>query len=473
MLCILKKREMGMIKDKSGQEQILIVEDDQGLGQLLQEELTDAGYDVRWLASAEQSQEWMTGNKTDLVICDLKLPGADGLDLLRSTREHFPEPGFVIITAFGSVPQAVEALKAGADDFLTKPLDLDQLVLCVQRTLENRRLRQEVQRYRDILTQEDFHGLIGNSQAMSVLTAQIRQLAAADGPVLIVGESGSGKELVARAVHKESAHKDASLVAVNCAGIPAELLESELFGHTAGAFTGAAKERKGLFAEAGGGCIFLDEISETPLSMQAKLLRVLQDGKIRPVGSNKEVPTQARILTATNKDLEQEIAEGRFREDLFYRLETFTLQVPPLREREDDVLLLAARFLQGFSAKLGRDILGFSDPALDLLKKYPFPGNVRELQNAVERAATLCQGRWITPQDFPQRMRDHPGPDPSSQAEFPAQSLLLPDNQRLPTLEELKERYIAYVLEQTQGNKRRAAALLGIGRRTLYRYLGE
>lgn len=453
------------------QENILIVEDDQGLGHLLQEELTDAGLQVHWVASAEQGQEWMAANNADLIVCDLRLPGADGLHLLHTSRQHFPEPGFVIITAFGSVPQAVEALKAGADDFLTKPLDLDQFVICVQRTLENRRLRQEVQRSRELLAHKDFHGLIGHSQPMLSLMGHIKQLAAADGPVLIVGESGTGKELVARAVHGESSQRNTSQVVVNCAGIPAELLESELFGHTAGAFTGAAKERKGLFAEADRGSIFLDEISETPLSMQAKLLRVLQDGKIRPVGSNKEVSTKARIIAATNKDLEEETAQGRFREDLFYRLETFTLRVPPLREREEDLEILAGRFLYTFTAKLGRDIRGFSDPALDVLKNYPFPGNVRELQNAVERAVTLSQGRWITPRDLPQRMREN---NLSSQhtPQLSAQSTLL-QGDRLPTLEELKERYIAHVLEQTQGNKRRAAALLGIGRRTLYRYLGE
>ncbi|MFW5970503.1 MAG: sigma-54-dependent transcriptional regulator [Desulfovermiculus sp.] len=453
------------------QEVILVVEDDQGLGQLLQEELTEANLNVHWVASAEQGQEWMIHNTPDLIVCDLKLPGANGLDLLTRTREQLPQPGFVIITAFGSVPQAVEALKAGADDFLTKPLDLDQLVICVQRTLENRRLRQEVQRYRNLLSQDDFHGLIGHSQPMLTLAAQIKQLGLAEGPVLITGESGTGKELVARAVHQESAKRNSPLVVVNCAGIPGELLESELFGHTAGAFTGASRDRKGLFVEANGGSIFLDEISETPLSMQAKLLRVLQDGKVRPVGSNKEIATQARIIAATNKDLEQEIANGCFREDLFYRLETFTLRVPPLREREDDVELLAAQFLSQFSAKLNRDIRGFSDQALELLKNYSFPGNVRELQNAVERAVTLSHGRWINPEDFPQRMREQGTSEQNSEQLLASESLLR--GNRLPTLEELKERYIAHVLEQTQGNKRRAAALLGIGRRTLYRYLGE
>jgi DNA-binding NtrC family response regulator len=310
---------------------------------------------------------------------------------------------------------------------------------------------------------------------MQMLVQQIRQLAAARGPVLIVGESGTGKELAARAVHMESPAAKGPLVVLNCAGVPSELLESELFGHMAGAFTGASKQRKGLFAEAHGGALFLDEISEMPLAMQAKLLRVLQDGKVRPVGSNREMDTDVRIIAATNRDLEEEIAAGRFREDLFYRLETFTLRVPPLREREDDAALLAAGFLHRYNARLNRNVRGFSDDALDLLRSYSFPGNVRELQNAVERAVTFCRGNWVTPEDFHGRMRRE---ETSAQemdlgsGGVSAESCLLNGN-TLPSLEELKGRYMRYVLEQCGGNKRRAAALLGIGRRTLYRYLGD
>lgn len=461
------------MQDQDIRETILIVEDDLHLNQLLKEELTDAGFQAHCVHSAEKGREWMANHTPDLILCDLKLPGEDGLGLLHETREHTPQPAFIIITAFGSVPQAVEALKAGADDFLIKPLDLDQLVICVQRTLENRRLREEVKRYRSMLKEEDFHGLIGHSRAMQSLFEQIRQVAVTGSPVLIIGESGSGKELVAQAVHGEGFSGKAPMVVLNCAGIPGELMESELFGHTAGAFTGAAKQRTGLFAEAHGGSLFLDEISEMPLPMQAKLLRVLQDGKIRPVGSNKEVETNVRIMAATNKDLEEEVNKGNFRKDLFYRMETFIVRVPPLREREDDISLLAAKFLYSFSAKLNRDVRGFSDTAMDLLRNYDFPGNVRELQNAVDRAVTFCRGRWITPEDLPERIRK--GASQHAQAgkdKSVMPSDLLQDS-TLPSLEELKERYIHYVLEHTQGNRRRAAALLGIGRRTLYRYLGE
>ncbi len=459
--------------EQNGQEVVLIVEDDKGLNQLLQDELVDAGCVTACVSSAEQAVSWLGDNAADLVVCDLKLPGENGMQLLRKTRDYLPMPGFLIITAFGSVPQAVEALKAGADDFLTKPLDLDQFVLCVKRILENRRLREEVQHYRQILSANDFHGILGQSRSMRRLAQQIRQMAAARGPVLIVGESGTGKELAARAVHRESASVNAPLVVLNCAGIPPELLESELFGHMAGAFTGASRQRRGLFFEAHGGSFFLDEISEMPLSMQAKLLRVLQDGKVRPVGSNKEICTDVRIIAATNRDLEGEIAAGNFREDLFYRLETFTLRVPPLREREDDVVLLAVSFMHRFNARLERNIRGFSDEALSLLRRYSFPGNIRELQNAVERAVTFCRGKWVTPQDFPLRMRQNESTAPEGDMVngSPSENSFLLHGEKLPSLETIKERYINYILKQCGNNKRRAAALLGIGRRTLYRYI--
>lgn len=456
-------------------ETVLVVEDDTGLCQLLRDELTDAGYTAEGVNSAEQAREWMTNYAADLILCDLKLPGDDGMQLLRDSRHHPPRPGFVMITAFGSVPQAVEALKTGADNFLTKPLDLDQLVLCVQRTLENRRLREEVKNYRELLNERHFHGILGHSRAMQTFVQQIKQLAHAQGPVLIVGESGTGKELAARAVHKEKHSENSPLVVVNCAGIPPELFESELFGHEAGSFTGASRQRKGLFSEAHGGSLFLDEISEIPLSMQAKLLRVLQDGRVRPVGGNKEIRTDVRIIAATNRNLEEEITAGNFREDLFYRLETFILKVPPLRKRDNDAELLAGIFLHPYNARLNRNIRGFSDSALDILRNYSFPGNVRELQNAVERAATFCRGNWITPQDLPVRMQKGESPAMKSgnaEAGSADESALFCGNS-LPSLEDLKGRYVRYVLKQCGGNKRRAAALLGIGRRTLYRYLDE
>jgi DNA-binding NtrC family response regulator len=457
----------GALSERRGQK-VLVVEDDTSLRRLLEEELGEAGYAVQAAADAESAWYALRGGEPAIVVSDLRLPGPDGMALLRQTRQLPVPPGFIIVTAFGTVAQAVEALKQGADDFLTKPVDLEHLLLSVRRVGETRRLRQELERYRELLGRGDFHGLIGRSAPMRRLFTNIRQIARAAGPVLITGDSGVGKELVARAVHRESERAEGPFVAVNCAGIPAELLESELFGHTAGAFTGATRARRGLFAEGDGGTLLLDEIGEMPVPMQAKLLRVLQDGRVRPVGANREETIDVRVVAATNRDLQREVAARRFREDLFYRLETFVLHVPPLRERGEDLELLTAHFIERFSARLGHDISGITDAVLQRLKRYPFPGNVRELANVVERAVTFCQEREIDLLHLPTRLRNT----------IPAgsTSALLPEvlgQDELPELEEVERRYIEVVLERVSGNKRRAAEILGIGRRTLYRRLGE
>lgn len=312
----------------------------------------------------------------------------------------------------------------------------------------------------------DFHGMIGRSAPMQALYGQIRQIAHACGSVLICGESGVGKELITRALHAESERAEGPLVPVNCAGIPAELLESELFGHASGAFTGARGARRGLFAEAHGGTLLLDEIAELPPEMQAKLLRVLQDGRVRPLGANLEQRVDVRIVAATNRDLEREVAHRRFRSDLFFRLATFKLRVPPLRQRGEDLRLLATHFTRHFSAQAGRDLDGLSEAALTVLSGYSFPGNVRELANVIERAVTFCPGDRIAALDLPEELHAyHAGlPAPRRQGTEPMS---------LPSLRQMQLRYIHYVLEQAGGNKRRAAEILGIGRRTLYRYLQE
>lgn len=463
---------MAKSEGKRQRERVLLVEDDRGLRELLTEELEDATIPVTAVDSAEAALQLLNEVQPDLIVSDLRLPGMDGMELLRHIREFPHAPAFLIITGFGTISQAVEALKAGADEFLTKPLDLEHFLLSVHRQLETRRLRGEVQRYRSLLQEDHFHGLIGQSRAMQTLFQQIRQLAQASGPVLIVGESGTGKELVARAIHDESPRAEGPFQAVNCAGVPAELLESEFFGHEAGAFTGAVKAKRGLFDQADNGTLFLDELGEMPLALQAKLLRVLQDGMIRPVGANREHAVNVRIVAATNRNLEELIESGDFREDLFYRLETFTLRVPPLREREEDLEMLAARFLTRFSMQMGREVDGFSSEALAALKMYSFPGNVRELQNAVERAVTFCQASTVELEHLPTRIR---GNDRRPIAASSVDGLLkdMTHGPVLPTLAELEQRYIRYVLEQVGGNKRRAAALLDVSRRTLYRRLDE
>lgn len=477
------------------QDKILLVEDDSGLRELLQEELEAEGYNVIACGDAEQGLQLLQSNPPDLLISDLRLPGADGLSLLSALNTaalnaNDLAPAVLIITAFGSVQQAVKALQAGADDFLTKPLEMDHFLLTVSRLLANRRLRSEVQHYRSLLGVEQFNGIIGQSPPMAQLFHQIRQIASADGPVLVQGESGTGKELVARALHDQSNRKDGPYMVVNCGGIPSELMESEFFGHAAGAFTGARSQRAGLFQQADGGTLLLDELGEMPLTLQAKLLRVLQDGKVRPVGSDHEIQLDVRIIGATNRNLTEAVADGSFREDLFYRLETFALQIPPLRARGDDLQRLISFFLTRFNARQQRNVKGFTDEAQLVLQRYSFPGNVRELQNAVERAATFCEGAFIEVQHLPQRILDQPEPDLTSDFTASAQlnassesvsetgSLALKkgnsadeDPENMPTLEAVQRQYIHQVLAATGNNKRRAADILGITRRTLYRWI--
>jgi len=462
------------LRTRDEPSRVLIVEDDEDLANLLHDEAADMGLDVRTALDAEcafsELRQWLP----DLVVSDLRLPGADGLELLRHSRGVSPPPSFIVVTAFGTVAQAVEALRQGADDFLTKPLDFDHLRLTVARVLENRSLRQQLVRYQELLEEDGFHGMIGRSRPMQQLFSQIRQVAQSAGPVLIVGESGVGKELVARAIHRESQRSGQKLLAVNCASIPENLMESEFFGHVAGAFTGASRPRKGLFVEADGGTLLLDEIGEMPLALQAKLLRVLQEGRVRAVGADAEREVDVRILAATNRNLEVEAASGAVREDLFYRLETFAINIPPLRERDDDIELLIGRYLRRFSIQTGKRIPTLSAEALERLRSYPFPGNVRELQNALERAVTFCSGSTIKLEHLPPRIRNTTVRPAETVAHGVSSKLdsLLSDG-ALPTLAEMEARYIRYVVEHVGGNKRRAAALLGIGRRTLYRRLDE
>ena len=454
-------------------ESIVLVEDDRDLRELLQEELEAEGYQVIACGDAEQGKQLLATQAVDLLISDLRLPGADGLSLLPSLASSDSPPAVLIITAFGSVQQAVKALQAGADDFLTKPLEMDHFLLTVSRLLDNRKLRHEVQHYRSLMAVEQFNGMIGQSPAMQQLFQQIRQIAAAEGPVLVQGESGTGKELVARALHDQSSRRDGPYMVVNCGGIPSELMESEFFGHAAGAFTGARSQRAGLFQQANGGSLLLDELGEMPLALQAKLLRVLQDGKVRPVGSDHEIQLDVRIIAATNRNLTEAVADGSFREDLFYRLETFGLQVPPLRARGEDILKLTEFFLTRFNARQKQSIKGFSDAALGLLQQYSFPGNIRELQNAVERAATFCDTVLIETRHLPQRIREQTDTPllSANTAVIPQQPNQPADADAFPPLETVQRQYIHQVLAATDGNKRRAADILGITRRTLYRWI--
>lgn len=457
---------------------ILLLEDDPALFQLVTEEFETQGYEVQGCQTLAQAREALRHSTPDLVVTDLRLPDGNGMDLVSEllTANEEQRPGIIVVTAFGSVRQAVAALQAGADDFLTKPLDLDHLLLSIGRVMDNRKLRSELEQLRQLSNDSGFHGIYGNSRAMRQLFEQVRVIARAQGPVLINGESGTGKELVARALHAESSRSEGPFLAVNCAGIPAELLESEFFGHASGAFTGARNARPGLLQEADGGSLLLDEIAEMPLLLQAKLLRALQDGWIRPVGQEREVQVDVRIIAASHQDLKQAVTEGRFREDLYYRLETFALNLPPLREREEDIDYLAQRFLRLSALAQQKRVSGFSRTALNALRGYAFPGNVRELQNIVERALVFCDADRIELEHLPERVVQ-----PAAQADTVAMSMpgageaeqALLAGGVWPSLDELQKRYVRFILSETGGNKRRAAALLGIGRRTLYRWLEE
>ncbi len=484
----------------SSPDHVLIVEDDAPLRELLAEEFSDAGYQVSQASDANTAANLLKASTVQLVVSDLRLPGNDGLTLLKHIQQTqpvngLPPPGFIMITAFGTIEQAVDTLKQGADDFLTKPIKLDHLRISAERVIQHRRLQEELARYKAIIEDHHlFHGMLGSSQPMQRLFNTISAVARAEGPVLISGESGTGKELIARAIHKEGDRQQSPFVAINCAGIPPELLESELFGHTASAFTGAGKARPGLFAEADGGSLLLDEIGEMPLEMQAKLLRILQDGRIRPVGSDQEKQLNVRILAATNRDLENAVKEGTFREDLYFRLQTFAITAPTLRERGDDLDMLISHFIQRTNLQQGRNIQGVAGSALTSLHRYHFPGNVRELASAIERAVTFCQGEEITIQDLPESLHKPANAtlhstNPYSElhtdlhTDLPLTNTPLPDflqwqhqNTDEPdkwhALQDLELAYIRYTLDRFEGNKRQTAAALGIGRRTLYRKLG-
>ncbi|MFV8570366.1 sigma-54-dependent transcriptional regulator [Marinobacter sp. SBS5] len=445
---------------------ILLVEDDPSLGQLLAEELEADGYTVIGAATVQDARKALKEQRPALIVSDLRLPDGDGMQVLAFQQAEYPGIPFIVITAFGTVDQAVEALKAGADDFLTKPLSTDHLRLKIKRLLAQADINRQLAEIQSRQYGEKNMGLVGDSSAMERLRGEIRQVARSQAAVLIHGESGTGKELVAHAIHNQSDRAGKAFLAVNCAGIPPDLMESEFFGHEAGAFTGARQARKGLFAEASGGTLLLDEIGEMPMSLQAKLLRVLQEGAIKPVGADHEEAVDVRILASTHVNLMKAVEDGLFREDLYYRLETLSLCVPPLRERGEDVELLAMHFLKEACLRHGRGFTKFSEVTLRVMRDYPFPGNVRELSSAIERAVTFCGGDTIQPEHLPERIRKRQGAFQINAID--PEGTNIPE---WPTLDALQQNYVRQVMTAVEGNKRRAAQILGINRRTLYRWL--
>ncbi len=431
---------------------------------LLVEELTDAGFQVLAANGGKNGLETVRSRPVDLVITDLRMPDLDGFDLIRDLRATDNPPHIVMITAFGSIETAIKAVKLGAYDYITKPFEMEELVLVADKALAERSLRIEVQRLRRAVDPSDaFANIIGKSAPMRSVLSLVARIANSDVSVLITGESGTGKELIARAIHRNSSRTEKPFVAINLAAVPATLIESELFGHKKGAFTDARTDRSGLFADADGGTIFLDEIGELALDLQAKLLRVLQEHEIRPLGSTKTQKVDVRVVAATNRDLEEMMGEGQFREDLFYRLNVIDVHLPSLRERPDDILPLAEYFLEQAGTKHNpRRKYSLDQEAQRTLLAYRWPGNVRELQNVIERGLALCSGEEIKKDDLPQQVRER------RDADFLSAAVA-----RKMTLSELERQYIEKVLEDEGGNKTRAAQRLGLDRKTLYRKLEE
>jgi DNA-binding NtrC family response regulator len=443
--------------------EIWVIDDDASSRELLARVLASRGWEVDQLSDGREALDRLAaGAAPDLVISDIRMAEVDGLAVTEAFQRDAPATPVILVTAFGNVDGAVEAIRRGAFDYISKPYDVDAVLLTAARALEQRRLAEENRTLRRQLRDKyRLDNAVGRSEAMLQVFKTAARVAASSATVLILGESGTGKELVARALHQSSPRAAGPFVPVDCGAIAEGLLESELFGHVRGAFTGAQSARRGLFEEAGGGTLFLDEVGDVGPGLQARLLRALQEGTIRRVGANEAIPIDVRVVAATNRDIEGAVKAGRFREDLYYRLNVVTIRIPPLRERREDVPLLA----EHFAAKHGRaEGATVSSEARELLQAYDWPGNVRELENVIARALALNPSGVVVPADLPERLRGVPVE--------PARGLPLPAGFR-PTLDDLERRYAALVLSESAGNKTRAAELLGIDRKTLYRILGE
>ncbi|HDS73929.1 MAG TPA: sigma-54-dependent Fis family transcriptional regulator [Firmicutes bacterium] len=435
---------------------VLLVDDERSVTTLLSLALRDAGYEADAANSGQEAVDRLSEEVFDVVISDLRMDRVDGLDVLRAARHRYPAPAVLIMTGHGSIDSAVEAMKLGASDYLTKPVDPNELKVVLERVLEHRQLLSELEVLRGKVEQLQLDDLIGTSKPMQHVFRTIQRIARTDVTVLITGESGTGKELVARSIHNRSSRADGLFLTLNCSALTDTLLESELFGHAKGAFTGAITAKKGLFEDADGGTILLDEIGDMELGAQAALLRVLESGEIRRVGETRPIAADVRVLASTNRDLEKAIEEGTFREDLYYRLRVVPIRIAPLRERTEDILPLAQHFIVRYQEKFSRQGFKLSPESVSLLTRYRWPGNVRELQHAIERAILLSDDETIKPEDLP--------PEVSNPA--PAETNTAP-----MTLDEIEKQHILRRLEQCEGNRSEAARQLGVSRNTLARKL--
>jgi DNA-binding NtrC family response regulator len=443
---------------------ILVVDDDADMREMVHDMLKDRGHQVTTASSGQEALRLLGEGDYAVVLSDLRMKGMQGIELLTEIKKTVPDINVILMTAFGSVETAVEAMKYGASDYLTKPVKKDELIRVVERVLREAALRREVSRLRKEVHKEySFHHILGKSKPMQAVFDLIKRVADSPTNILITGESGTGKELVAKAIHYNSDRKEAPFVPVNCAAIPEQLLESELFGHMRGSFTDARMDKRGLFEEAQKGTLFLDEISELPIMLQAKLLRAIQEKEIRRVGATKPISADVRIIAATNLNLAEEAKAKRFRDDLYYRLNVIELKLPPLRDRREDIVLLVEGFLKRCGEVRGKEVKGVSEAALAMLMDYTWPGNVRELENVIERAVTLSRGEKVTPDDLP----------PAVQGARGDRRVLDEAVEKTLPLHEIEKEYIKKILDKTGGNKYQAAQALGIDRKTLYRKLAE
>ena len=449
------------MKDKG--YRVLVMDDDQEMCGLLSDVLKGEGFSAITTHDSLEASKILKKEEFDIIITDLKMKGLKGLDLLEETKRVSPLTPVIIITAFGTIESAIQAIKMGAYDYITKPFQMDELILTVRKALENRFLKKEVVRLKkEVETRYHFHQLIGKSASMQNIYDLIERIRDSSINIFITGESGTGKELAAKAIHYSGIRKGGPFIAVNCAAIPETLLESELFGYKKGAFTDAKSDKKGLIFEANEGTLFLDEITEMPPTLQAKLLRVLEEREVRPLGDTNSYPIDVRIISTSNCDITSSIQQGRFREDLYYRLKVIDIDIPALRERREDIPILVQHFIQKFSKELKRAVSGVSGDALKILLNYPWPGNVRELENIIQRAITLSQHEVISPEDLP-----------ASIIQKADEKLFEKAMEEKFTLDQLEKEYIRRVLIETGGNKSKAAERLGLDRKTLYRKLQE
>lgn len=438
---------------------VLVVDDEENMRHMLSLLLQREGYVVSLADEGARALEILEKDPPDIVLCDLRMPGMDGMEFVEECQRRGRTPTIIMMSAYGTVNTALEAIKKGAYDYIFKPFRPDEVVLTIRKAEERERLRKENLRLKEELSRlSRYNDIVGRSQPMQEIFSYIEKISAFPVTVLILGESGTGKELIARAIHKKSPRWEKPFMAINCGAIPPSLIESELFGHVKGAFTDAFQDKKGLFQSAHQGTLFLDEVGELPREVQVKLLRVLQDQEVRPVGGTKSHKVDVRILAATSRNLEKDVKEGRFREDLFYRLNVVTIEVPPLRKRIEDIPLLVEHLLGKCRMRLGVQIEGVTPRAMAALTRYPWPGNVRELENVIERAVVLCEGRRLDVVDLPERIRIR-----AFAHEEPSEE----DLRLRPRLRSLERELILKALGRTKGNRTQAARLLGITHRAL------